>query len=265
MQKFNYHTHTSRCKHAYGNDEEYVIKAIEAGYERIGFSDHAPYSGLINPEDRMEMSELSSYQKSIAYLKDKYKDQIEIYFGLEVENYDAYHEDLKYFASICDYVIVGQHSYVYGDDLPGNYYRDHSDDWTLTYGKQIKALMESGWIDYVAHPDLFMTSKPEWNDSCIETATIICETSKRLNIPLEINLGGMRWGKKQVGNEYRYAYPYRSFWEIAEKIQCPVVYGLDAHKPEKYLDKNCYIEAEEILKGLKLNFVDDTGIIKKKK
>ncbi len=30
MRKVNYHTHTYRCHHALGNEEEYVQKAIEA-------------------------------------------------------------------------------------------------------------------------------------------------------------------------------------------------------------------------------------------
>ena len=40
---FNLHTHTYRCHHASGKDEEYVIKAIQNGYDLMGFSDHAPY------------------------------------------------------------------------------------------------------------------------------------------------------------------------------------------------------------------------------
>ena len=38
----NMHTHTTRCHHAAGEDREYVEKAIEAGYDVLGFSDHAP-------------------------------------------------------------------------------------------------------------------------------------------------------------------------------------------------------------------------------
>ena len=41
-QLFNYHSHTSRCGHAVGTDEEYVKAAIAAGYQKMGFSDHAP-------------------------------------------------------------------------------------------------------------------------------------------------------------------------------------------------------------------------------
>ena len=31
MKKYNYHTHTKRCGHAVGEDEEYVIAAINNG------------------------------------------------------------------------------------------------------------------------------------------------------------------------------------------------------------------------------------------
>jgi histidinol-phosphatase (PHP family) len=38
----NYHTHTWRCKHATGDIEDYVEKALEAGGKVLGFSDHTP-------------------------------------------------------------------------------------------------------------------------------------------------------------------------------------------------------------------------------
>ena len=39
----NYHTHTPRCGHAIGSEEEYVRCALEAGFQILGFSDHTPY------------------------------------------------------------------------------------------------------------------------------------------------------------------------------------------------------------------------------
>ena len=33
----NYHTHTYRCGHAIGTDEEYVLAAIEKGFKENGF------------------------------------------------------------------------------------------------------------------------------------------------------------------------------------------------------------------------------------
>ena len=38
----NYHTHTPRCHHATGNEEDYVLRAIENGLQIFGFSDHVP-------------------------------------------------------------------------------------------------------------------------------------------------------------------------------------------------------------------------------
>ena len=39
----NYHTHTTRCLHATGSDEEFVLSAIKGGYQELGFSDHTPH------------------------------------------------------------------------------------------------------------------------------------------------------------------------------------------------------------------------------
>ena len=41
--KHNYHTHTTRCNHAEGEDRAYIENAIQGGLETLGFSDHAPY------------------------------------------------------------------------------------------------------------------------------------------------------------------------------------------------------------------------------
>ena len=40
--KNNYHTHTTRCFHAVGQDEDYVRAAIDGGFDLLGFADHAP-------------------------------------------------------------------------------------------------------------------------------------------------------------------------------------------------------------------------------
>ncbi len=39
----NFHTHTTRCNHAVGEDRQYVEAAIKGGLKVLGFSDHSPY------------------------------------------------------------------------------------------------------------------------------------------------------------------------------------------------------------------------------
>lgn len=84
--KYNYHTHTELCNHAKGSNEEFVLAAIEAGFDEIGFADHSPWpfenfvSGM-----RMTADELEMYCRSVKALKEKYKDKISIKLGLECE------------------------------------------------------------------------------------------------------------------------------------------------------------------------------------
>ena len=89
--KANYHTHTMRCKHAMGKDEDYIRAAIAAGYDQIGFSDHTPWpyaSGFVSGV-RMDPSELEEYVRSLRALGEKYKDQIRVLVGLECEYFPA--------------------------------------------------------------------------------------------------------------------------------------------------------------------------------
>ena len=47
IMRTNFHTHTYRCKHAGGTEQDYVLAAINQEVSILGFSDHAPY-----PDDR---------------------------------------------------------------------------------------------------------------------------------------------------------------------------------------------------------------------
>ena len=72
--KVNLHTHTARCYHAAGTDEEYVLAAIEAGYGKLGFAAHTPipYKDDYFPGDKMKIGELEGYIESVRGLKEKY-------------------------------------------------------------------------------------------------------------------------------------------------------------------------------------------------
>ena len=72
--KANYHTHTPRCQHAVGTEEDYVRAALDGGFETLGFSDHTPWpfaSGYVSGI-RMGMELLPDYIASIRALKAKY-------------------------------------------------------------------------------------------------------------------------------------------------------------------------------------------------
>ena len=113
--KTNYHTHTTRCHHATGSDEEFVLSAIKGGYQEIGFSDHTPWKYHTNyiSDIRMLPEELPGYVESLRSLQEKYKNQISIKIGLECEYFPEYIHWLKGIIKEykLDYIIFGNHHF----------------------------------------------------------------------------------------------------------------------------------------------------------
>lgn len=69
----NYHTHTTRCGHAEGTEEEYILTALRCGYKVLGFSDHTPWAyatpGFVS-RIRMLPSQLDDYVLTLRGLRE---------------------------------------------------------------------------------------------------------------------------------------------------------------------------------------------------
>ena len=76
----NYHTHTPRCNHAWGTEEEYVERALEAGLQILGFSDHSPqlFPGTYYSHFRMRPELLQDYVDTVLRVREQYRGKIEI-------------------------------------------------------------------------------------------------------------------------------------------------------------------------------------------
>ena len=61
----NYHTHTTRCLHATGSDEEFVLSAIKGGYQELGFSDHTPWKYHTDYVSDIRMKASARYKRNI--------------------------------------------------------------------------------------------------------------------------------------------------------------------------------------------------------
>lgn len=163
--KTNYHTHTTRCMHATGDDEDYVLSAIKGGYRILGFSDHTPWKYRTDyvADMRMLPEELPGYVESLKTLREKYHDRIDIRIGLECEYFPQYIHWLKEQTKKyqLDYIIFGNHHYHTDEKFP--YFGHHTDsrDMLELYEESAIEGMESGLFSCLAHPDLFMRSYPQ--------------------------------------------------------------------------------------------------------
>lgn len=255
-QKYNYHTHTNRCGHAsIASDKEYVALAKESGIKTLGFSDHIPNPSVEFPQDknRMTAESFGEYLFSIRSLAKENPDMT-ILCGLEAE-YDSrkitYLNELR---NKLDYLILGQHFIIEN----AKKLKKDSPDYPLKYAKSVCEAMDTGLFDIVAHPDIFMENRdlipeqerPLFDRNAQIASKMICEKSKDLGIPLEINL------KNLERNQTSIPYPNPIFWNVAAEVQAPVLYGADAHTPESLLNmtenRN---RASSIIPTSKLNFV----------
>ena len=156
--KCNFHTHTTRCKHATGTERAYVENAIAAGFQVLGFSDHAPYlfEGDYVSRIRMGMEELEGYVRTVEELKGEYKKDIQIFCGLEMEYFPKLFD--RTFAEMqkypMDYLILGQHCFndEVGFEYTGRMWQEESR--LETYIERLTTAVTSGNFLYVAHPDI---------------------------------------------------------------------------------------------------------------
>lgn len=254
--KINYHTHTTRCGHASGEDRAYVEAAIQAGLKVLGFSDHTPYpvpSGFKSGM-RISLEDTADYFQSITSLKKEYAKDIDIYCGLETEYFPAHFQRLLEYLKPypLDYMILGQH-YV-PDEETGFYVGSpFGDSSVLTlYTDCVIEAMKTGCFSYVAHPDLPYYVGPNSKELLKESYKRICEAAKTYNIPLEINC---------LGNSRDMSiYPTDDFLDTAAVYKNQMIVGLDAHSPKQFSNiantEDCVNKAAirglELVENLKL-------------
>jgi histidinol-phosphatase (PHP family) len=217
----NYHTHTVRCHHASGTEEDFVLRAIDNGLQIFGFSDHVPMPFPDGHQSgfRVFREDLEDYVRTVERLRDQYADRIRILLGFEAEYYpDLFEPMLQLLAPYdYDYLIMGQH-FVGNED--GGYSGSPTTDAARLrqYVDQVITGLQTGKFTYLAHPDLLnYIGDPTIYD---KEMTRLCRACLEMNIPLEVNLLGVEDGRH---------YPSDRFFRLAGKVGNPVILGCDAH------------------------------------
>lgn len=251
----NLHTHTYRCGHATGTEEEYILRAIENGIEVMGFSEHIP---LMFPDGhqsryRLPVNEAEEYFCTLKALREKYKDKIEIYIGFEMEYYPLYFKDMLKFAKElgAEYLILGQH-FVF-NEYPNGKYTGIYESEEYVFEEYVKCVIEgikTGVFTYVCHPDVVVFTSNM--DKYRTEMTRLCKVAKEYGIPLEINFYGIR------DNRF---YPFEEFWKIAGEVGVDVVYGFDAHDTAAAYDGDSIPVADELVRKYNLNLIKKPKIV----
>ncbi len=257
MIKSSFHVHTNLCD---GKDsvEILVESAIQKGFDYLGFSAHSYIEG----DDcwTLKKDDINRYINEVLRVKEKYKNQISIFLGIEQDTYStAYDYDF-------DYIIGSMHSIEKDDkiysldyseqsfkNLLVNVYQNDFDRLCKDYFNQLKSLYSKTKADIVGHFDLvtkfievFNLSLPE---KYLEYAKDALESIIKDVKLFEINTGAMASGRRSV------PYPSIEILQLIYAMGGKIVINSDCHKRE-LLDFG-FNEAQELAQkvGYKEHYV----------
>lgn len=250
----NYHTHTPRCRHAWGEEQAYVENALARGLKIFGFSDHTPqfFPGDYYSFMRMYPEELPGYCNTVRSLQKEYRGRLRIPLGLEAEYYPGTWQELlpRLQDAGIEYLILGQHWLGNEEGEHGSGGATADEALLRRYCRQVIAGLETGKFSYLAHPDLFRFVGEE--SVYRRHMQEVVRFAREVDIPLEINLLGLSMNKH---------YPRRAFWELAAEENCNVILGLDAHTPEQVADTGPEEAALEMVQLLGLTLIPTMELI----
>lgn len=245
MSFSNFHTHCFYCD-GESSPEDYVEKAIEKGFEALGFSSHAPMHfkcpWVLNEEY------LNEYCNAINDLKIKYRDKIEIYLGLEIDYFSKEYGpssaiykklDLDYTIGSVHFIWnenTGEYLEVDGDEdkyaeIIQSIFNGSAVKFAMEYYSLIRRMVKEHKPNIIGHLDLikknnkdnkyFSMDKNWYRDEIMKTLRVISKSSSIL----EVNTGGL--SRKYIDT----LYPEPWILRECSKLKIPVVLNSDAHNP----------------------------------
>lgn len=245
----NYHSHSTFCD-GRSSMEEFVRFAIAKGVKKYGFSSHAP---LPFPTHwTMPEGDYVDYQQEFYRLREKYKSEIELFLGLEIDYIEGCSDAGHQFFSDkkLDYSIGSVH---YPDSLGNNNdywsidgdFAEFNNGLQLLYKGNIREATEhffevtnkmivSGGFDIVGHVDKITYHGRKYSDFKMEDKwytdlmTNTLELIRSRGMLLEINTKSLR--------EHGITYPHQSFYSLINEIGIPVMVNSDCHYPTNITD-----------------------------
>jgi histidinol-phosphatase (PHP family) len=227
----DYHTHNSLCKHAEGQLEEYIARAISVELDEIGCSDHSPMPNDFDAPHRMSMQQFTEvYKPEVLRLREKYKNKIPIKFGLEGDFFPGTEQWVKEFNSQHEFdYIIGSVHYLgeWGFDNPTfvhRYEERNIDDVYIQYYDHVKRSAAAKLFDIIGHCDLVKKFGHRPSKNMEEVLREVFKVVKSADMAVEINTSGLRKPVKE-------AYPSEQILKILHEYNIPLALGSDAHVP----------------------------------
>lgn len=243
MHITNLHTHTFYCD---GNNspEEMVLAAIRNNFNSLGISSHGP----VNEETywNIKYDKIEEYIHVVNSLKEKYKDKIEIFLGMELDYIPGigFTEQCESLIKRLDYYIGSVHylgtfnngvmwtvDYNIDELLRGldESFQGNIRKAVETYYATIAEMAEKYQPPIIGHLNLFNKNNKnnvlfdESEDWYIKAVQNCLDVIKNTSSVIEINTGGI------ARNYTKEQYPSTLILKMIKERNIPIVVNSDAH------------------------------------
>ncbi|MBN2273474.1 MAG: histidinol-phosphatase [Bacteroidales bacterium] len=262
MPWVNFHSHCHYCD-GKAAPEAYLVKAIEKGFPAYGYSSHAPLP--FSTKWNMKQEQLPAYLEEIKLLKEKYKEKIQVYTGLEVDYLGrswGFHN--PFFKNIkLDYTVGSIH---FVDHFPDGrpwtidgaseeffrgfelIFNNNVQKLVRRYYELVKEMIIMDHPSIIGHLDKikmhnrlkpFLDDQEGWYMDILEETLDLIADNKCI---VEVNTRGVyRYGQTDL-------YPGKWILGRIRQKKIPVMINSDAHLPDEINAKHAYAAA--ILKSI---------------
>ena len=259
----NLHTHTVYCD-GKNTPEELILRALELGWESIGFSGHSytkyAEDWCMSPEGER------AYRNEILTLREKYRGKLDVYLGLEQDMLSPAPADPY------DYIIGSMHylklpdggccavdeSYEVTAAIIADAFAGDGVAYAQAYYRQAASVAAATHCDIVGHFDLvtkfneggrcFDETDPRYQHAAITALRQVAQDCRLF----EINTGAMLRAGRTV--PYPAAFLLRELHQLGGEViltsDCHQLEGLDhAFSAAAALAKECGFSAAKILRN----------------
>lgn len=261
MVPYNFHTHSSFSDGS-NSSEDYILAAIKQNFKGLGFSEHSVLP--FNNSFALQKGNETNYCNEVGRLKEKYKEQLEVYLALEADYIPGLNESFKELKERLklDYLIGSVHLVGNNPDreqlwfIDGPRFETYDEgidsvfngnirEAVTAYWHQLNNMIENEEFDIIGHLDkIKMHNRGRWFDESTEWYTsLINETIDLIaqkDLMVEINTRGVY---KKRSNTF---FPGREIISQLNKNSVRVVLSSDAHNPSEI--SLCFDEAIRTIK-----------------
>ncbi|WP_125771187.1 histidinol-phosphatase HisJ [Companilactobacillus furfuricola] len=255
------HTHTELCPHGSGEPVEKMIqRAIDLGMEKYCITEHAPlpsdfknsYQGSVDglSEASLRMDQLPAYFDLAESMQDKFKDQIEITVGFEVDYLEGFEDFTRDFLNeygprtqeniLSVHFMKGTNDKFWcvdnGFDDFQNGFSAYLNDPQMIFAHYYHTVQRSVEADLgkyapqrIGHMSLVRKYQDHFHisddldEKNLDLVNDILQKIKKQDRQLDLNFAGLY---KPYCNDF---YPGKQILRMAEGLSIPLVYGSDAH------------------------------------